>query len=130
MSTSTAGLLYVLSNPLPPLSEQDFNTWYSEHHIKHVVDAGLADLAIRYKNTNSSSKYQYLSIYRMPDVSKLEDEKIRESIPKTHDLLPDGKGWPEALEHDIRTYTLLQKFEGVLGSEGRSREPSTARTWT
>jgi hypothetical protein len=117
----TPGLLYALSKPKhPSLKEDTYNDWYSNHHIQHVVDSGLADLAIRYKNTKADAKWPYLAIYRLPDVAKMGDEKLRESIPKTHDLLPEGQPWTEALETDIRVLELLQKFEGQVPKDGLS----------
>lgn len=115
----TPGLLYALSAiNNPSLSESDFNTWYTSHHIRDAVDSGLSDLAIRYKNTNANAKWPYLSIYRIPDVAKLADEKLTGSIPKHHDLLPEGKPWDEVLKTDIRGLELLQKFEGQVPKEG------------
>jgi len=115
----TPGLLYALSKIKDPsLSEDNYNDWYSNHHIHHVVDAGLADLAIRYKNTNPNAKWPYLAIYRMPDVAKMQDEKVMGAIASKHDLIPNGQTWMEALEADIRPFVLLQKFEGQVPKEG------------
>lgn len=48
---ATPGLLLVQSKPKHlELTEEVFNKWYSAVHIQDVVDGGLVDLAIRYKN--------------------------------------------------------------------------------
>jgi len=117
----TSGLLYVLSEPNhPKLSEDTYNKWYSDFYIRSVVDSGLADLAIRYKNVKADSAFPYLCVYRLPDVAKLQDERLMQSIPKTHELLPDGKTWHEVLKTDSRLVELSQKFEGQVPKDGES----------
>lgn len=49
----------------------------------------------------------------------LQDPKIMESIPQTHELVPGGKSWMELLDADARPMALLQKFEGQIKKEGR-----------
>jgi len=116
---ATPGLLYVLSKPKhASFSESDFNTWYTSHHIQDVVNSGLADLAIRYKNTSPDAKWPYLALYRLPDVAKLQDPNVMASIPKKHDLLPEGKEFFDVLDTDMRPFVLLQKFEGQVAKEG------------
>jgi hypothetical protein len=115
----TPGLLYALSKPKSSsFSDADYNTWYTNHHIHDVVNSGLADLAIRYKNTNPNAKWPYLAIYRIPDLAKMQDEKVMGSIAATHELIPNGATWHDALEADIRPFVLLQKFEGQVPKEG------------
>ena len=118
----TPGLLYVLSNPNhPKLSEDTYNKWYSDFHIRNVVNSGLADLAIRYKNVTVDSAFHYLCVYRLPDIAKLQDEGLMESIPKTHELLPDGKAWDEVQKTDSKLVELMQKFEGKVPKDGEYR---------
>jgi len=114
----TAGLACAFTSPKAPLSEQDYNEWYSEYHIQDVVHAGLATLAVRYKNKNPNAAWPYLAVYHLPDIAKLRDQEFMASIPHTHALLPDGKPWPEALNHDIRSFTVIQEFEGPTPMEG------------
>ncbi|QDS75088.1 hypothetical protein FKW77_006968 [Venturia effusa] len=116
--SSTPGLLWVCSKPKSAFSEADFNTWYTDHHIQHVVDSGLSDLAVRYKNVNPDAKWPYLAIYRLPDIARLRDEKIVSSIASTHELIPDGAAWSEAIEVDTRHFILVQKFEGQIPKVG------------
>ena len=116
----TPGLLYVLSKIKDPaLAEDTFNDWYTNHHIQHVVDNGVADLAVRYKNVKSDAKWPYLCVYRVPDLAVLGDEKLVASIPVTHELLPDGKPWTEVLDVDRRVMALIQKYEGLVPKEGK-----------
>jgi hypothetical protein len=117
---ATSGILIVFSKPQvsASFSESTFNEWYSDHHIHHIVDSGLCDLAIRYKNTNPEAKWPYLCIYRIPDMANLKNEKMMSSIPVKHELLPDGKPWMDVLDIDRRVLKLVQRFEGWRGEEG------------
>jgi hypothetical protein len=112
------GLLYVQSRPKDFFSEDAFNKWYSEFHIQDVIASGLSDLAVRYKNTNPEAAWPYLCIYRLPDITKVTDKSVTDKVPLKHDLIPDGKIWPEALDADMRTFTLTQKFDGQIPKTG------------
>lgn len=123
-----AGLLIALTNPKhPDLTEDTFNKWYSTQHIQDVVDAGLADIALRYKNLNPKAKWQYLAIYRIPDTSKLSDEKFMGSIRKDSDLLPGtepgskGGTWMDTVETDLPAYEPIQSFEGPNEQKTRAK---------
>lgn len=115
---ATPGLLFVQSKPKAEFAEDSYNEWYSNYHIQDVVQSGLADLAIRYKNTDPTAKWPYLCVYRLPDVAKLQDTATTEKVPVNHDLLPNGGPWTEALDADMRPFVLLQKFEGQIPKDG------------
>jgi hypothetical protein len=124
----TAGLAVAKTNiKHPELTDETFNEWYTNEHIHHVVDSGLSDLAIRYKNLNPKAKYQYLAVYRVPDVAKFADEKLRASIKTDSQLLPGkepgtkGGTWMDVTEHDILAYETIQSFEAPNGQEGRGK---------
>ena len=124
----TAGITIAKTTPKhPDLTEETFNEWYTNEHIQHVVDSGLADLAIRYKNLNPKAKYQYLAIYRVPDVAKLADEKLRGSIKTDSELLPGkepgskGGTWMDTTEHELLAYETIQSFEGPNEQKGRGK---------
>jgi hypothetical protein len=118
---ATPGILVVFSKPQTSstFTETTYNEWYTEHHIHHIVDAGLCDLAIRYKNTSKDAKWPYLCIYRLPDLAKMKDEELIKSIPVTHELLPDQKSWMEVLDVDRKVFRLLQRFEGWRDESGK-----------
>jgi len=113
-----AGILVVFSKPHASFPEESYNKWYSKAHIQDVTKSGLSDLAIRYKNTNPNAKWPYMCIYRLPDVAKLQDATVKDSIPQTHELIPDGKPWTSVIDVDMRPFLLLQKFEGQRILEG------------
>ncbi|KAF2457049.1 hypothetical protein BDY21DRAFT_363985 [Lineolata rhizophorae] len=115
------GLFYVLSKPThPSLSEQTWNTWYTSEHMRDMVSIGLADLAIRYRNTNPSASWPYLAVYRLPDAAKLQDPAVMGAMAETSDLLPAP--WKEVMAMELRAYALVQRFEGQVERPGRARE--------
>jgi hypothetical protein len=114
-----AGILYALTRPThAALTETTYNKWYSEAHIQDAVKSGLADLAIRYKNTNADAEWPYLCIYRIPDLAVLSDPKVMDSIPTTHELLPEGKPWTELMDSEHVVLADIQKFEGQIVKDG------------
>ncbi|KAK3061487.1 hypothetical protein LTS18_006096, partial [Coniosporium uncinatum] len=106
------GLLLAFSSPTDPSVTQDaYNKWYTDIHIGDVVDSGLADLAIRYKNLNPDARYQYLAIYRTPDLALLGDPETMKKVPTRHELF-GGKDWTEVVDQRMRVWTQIQSFEG------------------
>ena len=125
---SPGGLLYVLSKPThPELSDIVFNDWYTNHHIRDMVNSDLTDLVVRYKNTKDTSQWPYLAIYRLPDVARLKDQKTMGSIPATSPLLPGkeegskGGAFKDIMAMETSTYTRIQTFEGPSKKTGRGR---------
>jgi len=123
-----AGLLTVMSSPNhPELTDKVFNDWYSNEHIQDMVKSTVTDLVVRYKNVNSSAQWPYLAIYRIPDVSKLSDQKIMGSVPATSKLLPGkekgskGGAWKEIMKMETSAYLRTQTFEGQTPKTGRGK---------
>lgn len=128
-----AGLLMVLSKPNhPDLTVETFNQWYSGPHIRDMVASGVTDLVLRYKNVNTSAKYPYLALYRLPDYRKLSDSKIMGAIPSTSELLPGkakgskGGDYKDVLDMETRAYARTQTFEGQIKLPGRGKALVTA----
>jgi hypothetical protein len=129
----TAGLLYVTSRPTnPELTDKDFNNWYSNEHIHDIVKSTLSNLVVRYKNVNTTAKWPYLAIYRLPDVARLRDQKVMGSIPATSKLLPGkqkgtkGGAYKDVIAMDMRAYSRSQTFEGQIPKPGRGKGLLTA----
>lgn len=129
-AAATPGLFYVLSKPVhPELSAKDFNDWYTNEHIHDVVKSGLTDLAVRYKNVNSSAQWPYLAVYRLPDVALLKDPKFLGGLPATSPLLPGktkgskGGAWQDSsvVKWDMLPYVRTQTFEGQTTQTGRGK---------
>jgi hypothetical protein len=131
--TAPAGLLMVLSKPThPDLTIETFNQWYSGPHIHDMVASGVTDLVLRYRNVNTSAKYPYLALYRLPDVRKLSDTKVMGAIPSTSELLPGktkgtkGGDYKDVMDMETRAYARTQTFEGQIKLAGRGKALVTA----
>jgi hypothetical protein len=130
---ATSGVLFIQSKPThPELTDADFNDWYSNEHIPHVVKAGMSDLALRYKNMNSTAKWRYLALYRIPDLNKTGDMLAIMNIPTTSDKLPGkvkgskGGSFRDVMAMEGVTYTRIQTFEGQIKKTGRGKGLTTA----
>jgi hypothetical protein len=130
---SAPGLLYVTSRPThPELSDGTFNEWYTNEHIHDMVKSGLTDLVVRYKNVNTTAKWPYLAIYRLPDTAKLQDQKVLGSVPATSNLLPGktkgskGGAYKDVMDMEMRAYSRTQTFEGQIAKTGRGKGLTTA----
>jgi hypothetical protein len=128
-----AGLMLVTSRPThPDLTDKVFNEWYSTEHVRDMVNSGLTDLVIRYKNVNASAIFPYLAVYRLPDISKLRDQKVMGSIPATSKLLPGkekgstGGAYKDIMAMENRAYARIQTFEGQDNKKGRGKGLVTA----
>ncbi|OCK75655.1 hypothetical protein K432DRAFT_429260 [Lepidopterella palustris CBS 459.81] len=116
----TPGLLFVPARiTSPALTDSVFNSWYNSHHIPDVLAGNLADIALRFKSLDPTSKYPYLAVYRMPDVGFFADPKNMERIPMHHAMLPEGKRCDEFADMPGKVYLPIQSFEGgrELGGE-------------
>jgi len=125
---ATAGLLLVTSRPThPELTDSIFNDWYTNEHIKDMVNSTLTNLVVRYKNVNSTAKWPYLAIYRLPDVARLRDQKVMGSIAPTSKLLPGkekgskGGAYKDVMDMEMRAYSRTQTFEGQTPKSGRGK---------
>jgi hypothetical protein len=130
---ATSGILFLQSNPThPELTDADFNDWYTNEHIPQIVKAGLADLGLRYKNMNSSAKWRYLALYRLPDASKLGELVAMKNVPATSDKLPGkvkgskGGAYKDVMAMDGTAYARIQTFEGQIKRTGRGKGLTTA----
>lgn len=126
-ATATPGLLVVMSKPThPDLTDAKFNEWYTNEHLHHVVDAGMADLALRYRARNMSIPHPYLAIYRIPDTTQMANLSVMWNIPTTSKLLPGKeKNTTGGNFRDVMSmkgggrYTRTQVFEGQIKKSGR-----------
>jgi hypothetical protein len=123
--TAPSGLLWLLSKPnYPGFTDAIFNKWYTEVHLVDVVNSGLIDLAVRYKNVDPTAKWPYLAIYRIPDLNYWNSTAGQAkflTIPIYNPLLPDGKSLYEVITYEIDIAKTIQKFEGPLEQMGRGK---------
>jgi hypothetical protein len=130
---ATPGLVLVQSRPThPELTDAVFNDWYSNEHIQDMAKSGLTDLIVRYKNLNSSAKWPYLAIYRVPDVAKLQDPKVMGAITPTSQKLPGktkgskGGAYKDVMDMETLAWARVQTFEGQIPKAGRGKGLATA----
>jgi hypothetical protein len=120
----TPGIIYALCRPTHPgLTDEIFNEWYNDVHLRDVVNTGLVDLALRYKSCNADSKYPYLAIYRVPDMTVLQSPEGMAklmAIPTRHDSLPDGKSWNELVGTERGFAKRVQTYDEGATEEGQS----------
>ncbi|KAF2673790.1 hypothetical protein BT63DRAFT_166875 [Microthyrium microscopicum] len=123
----TTGLLFVASRPThPELTEDVFNQWYNKEHLPNFINKNISDLAVRYKNTNTSAEYPYLAVYRI-DVEKLKNPLLLTGLTFTSQLLPGktngtkGGSFLDVMKMDMRMYSRIQTFEGQTPEKSRGK---------
>jgi hypothetical protein len=127
-----AGLMMVtarISNPV--LSPQVFNKWYSDIHVRDMVDNGFATVALRYSNytANSTSaspdftvSTQYLALYNVPDVNFISNPGTMSKLPLNSDMLPDKSRPVTTWSTWNFSYWLpVQEFEGNGTTTGQAK---------
>ncbi|OCL11910.1 hypothetical protein AOQ84DRAFT_313094 [Glonium stellatum] len=119
---ASPGLLFVSTRiSFPELTDEVYNKWYDSIHVVDVLKSGLADLALRFKNVDPEAKKTYLAVYRVPDVSRLQDQAIKDQIPPTSDMLPGSGDFNDLVELDIKAFVPIQAFEGQGMKKGRGK---------
>jgi hypothetical protein len=89
------------------LSDDVFNRWYNEVHIRDVLNTGCITKAYRFKDKNPNAERPYAALYVCPDMSCIGGEKMK-SIPMTSDMLPGGKNCHGLASFDTRFYSTTQ----------------------
>jgi len=107
-----------------------FNKWYSEIHVRDMVNNGFATIALRYASHTanspppdlSSPSTQYLALYNVPDVNFISAPDTMSKLPLTSDMLPT-KTQPVTTWSDWTfTYWLpVQTHEGNSTATERSK---------
>lgn len=118
-----AGLMLVTAHISDPaLSPAVFNKWYSDIHVRDMVNNKFASIALRYVNyaVNSSSTTpdftpasKYLALYNVPDVNFISNPGTMDKLPLASDMLPDKNKPVTTWSTWTFTYWLpVQTFEG------------------
>ena len=116
----TPGLVFArIRITSPDLSDEAFNTWYNQVHIPDALNAGLGELALRYKNLEADGKYQYCTLYKTNNIENASDPATSAKIPQTSELLPGSGNWRDLTEMLILRFELIQRFEGQGHFTGR-----------
>ena len=112
-------LLFVSSRiSFPELTDEVYNKWYDSTHVADVLESGIADLALRYKNVDPKAKKTYLTVYRVPNVSYLQDQARKDQIPCTSPMLPGSGNFNDLVEMDVKAFVPIQTFEGQENKNG------------
>ena len=117
-----AGLMFVSSRVLDEskTSDEKFNRFYSKEHLPDVLNYGMCKVAVRYKNTNTSSSMPYLALYPLEDAAFLESPKFDKFVEDTSiSKTLDNTNIDEHIHFELRGYEKIQTFEGY-GNAGKS----------
>ena len=90
------------------LTDETFNKWYNEVHVRDVLKTGCITKAYRFKHKNPNAERPYLAIYICPDMSVIGGERMK-SIPMTSDVL-GGRNCHDLANFDTRFYTTTQEI--------------------
>ena len=118
-----AGLMLVTAHITnPALSPAVFNKWYSDVHVKDMLDNKFASIALRYSNYTVGSAgatptftlaSNYLALYNTPDINFVNVPGNMDKLPLTSPLLPDkNKSIMTWSEWKFTYWLPTQTFEG------------------
>ena len=127
-----AGLMMVNSRVTNPvLSPEIFNKWYTEIHVRDMVNNKFASIALRYANYTVGSgsasptftpSSQYLALYNVPDVNFISNPGTMSKLPLTSDMLPEKNKPVTTWSAWTFTYWLpVQVFEGNSSATERPK---------
>jgi hypothetical protein len=114
--TATSGLLYVASKLTIParISVEEYDTWYNDIHIPHILETSEIDSAYRYYATttpDSTPEWSFLAVYPVASINFFETEEFN-NIPLTSATLPGpSHSCLDIAEFDNRRYRELGKWE-------------------
>jgi hypothetical protein len=127
-----AGLMMVTSRITDPaLSPTVFNKWYSDIHVRDMINNKFASIALRYTNytLNSPStspslslSSQYLALYNVPDINFISVPGNMDKLPLASDMLPEKTKPITTWSAWNFTYWLpVQIFEGKAAATERPK---------
>lgn len=102
----------------PELSDDTFNDWYSNIHVREAYDAGLTELALRYRNTDPDASWRYLALYKSDDLGRMQDKERMAKVAPTHEMLPglepgtNGGKWTDVTESEVWIGVSPELYEG------------------
>ena len=122
-SAVTAGLMMVnarISNPV--LTPEIFNKWYSDIHVRDMVNNKFSSVALRYANYTVGSggvmapftlASNYLALYNVADINFVTAPGNMDKLPLNHEMLPTKNQPVTTWSTWVFTYWLPQQtFEG------------------
>ena len=132
-SAAVAGLMMVnarISNPV--LTPEVFNNWYSNAHVRDMVNNKFASIALRYSNYTVGSggtapaaftlASNYLALYNVADVDFVTKPGNMDKLPLNHDSLPTKTQPVTTWSTWVFTYWLPQQtYEGNSTATARPK---------
>lgn len=114
-----AGVVAIFASIVhPELSDETFNDWYSNIHVHEAYNAGMTDLALRYKNTDPNASWKYLALYKTQDLARMQDKERLAKVAPSHEMLPGvepgskGGKWTDVTKSDAWIGVSPKGFEG------------------
>jgi len=132
LAAPVAGLMLVTSHISDPaLSPAIFNKWYSDIHVRDMVNNNFSSVALRYANYTLNSHVasptftlasQYLALYNVPDINFINNPGTMSKLPLNSDMLPDKVRPVTTWSAWNFTYWLrMQSYEGNSTATERAK---------
>ncbi|KAF4760401.1 hypothetical protein N7455_001169 [Penicillium solitum] len=96
----------------PTLNPEDYDKWYLKHHCRDVMYGGGIPSAAWYHALQADSKNQRLVLYNCKDFDFMLIPEKLDAIPKTHELLENGKHLYDVAQLDPRHYEIATPAKG------------------
>ena len=105
----------------PTLNPEDYDKWYLEHHCRDVMYGGGIPSAAWYHALQADSKNQRLVLYNCKDFDFMLIPEKLDAIPKTHELLENGKHLYDVAQLDPRHYEIATPSVAKAIAKGETR---------
>ncbi|KAK5739753.1 hypothetical protein LTR17_005039 [Elasticomyces elasticus] len=126
MSTSTPGLMFATSRPVPPTTEAQLNDFYQKEHLPDVLSYGAVKMTKRYKSVDSNSKFPYLALYPVDDVNYFTSRGFEKVVEETKLSRTFGeKSFYDFLSFEIGSWTKLQTYSGIHPDPSTKPDPKS-----
>ncbi|KAK3629156.1 hypothetical protein LTR56_017822 [Elasticomyces elasticus] len=125
MST-TPGLMFATSRPIPPTTEAQLNDFYRNEHLPDVLSYGAVKMTKRYKNVNPDSAFPYLALYPVDEVNYFKSKNFEKVVEETKLSRTFGnKSFYDFLEFEIGSWSKIQSYEGSHSDPSTKPAPTS-----
>ncbi|TAQ84432.1 hypothetical protein B7494_g7246 [Chlorociboria aeruginascens] len=115
-------LLYAASRIThPSFTPENYNKWYTETHIPHILSTSIFNTATRYRSTIPSAAFPYLVLYPIKDVKEMDSEEMKTIPVENSDLFPEKGTHFDFLGFDTRVYGFLDGYGKEDSGSGKLR---------
>jgi hypothetical protein len=126
-----AGLMMVTARITDPaMTPTVFNNWYSNVHVRDMINNKFSSIALRYVNYTAANTQppvftmasNYLALYDVPDIAFTSSAANMAKLPLNSDTFPDKTNPVMNWSQWNFTYWLpTQSFEGNSNATARSK---------